>query len=169
MKIIGIDPGLNGGITCLESMNGKVLLVESIAMPTKDVPYKKKTRKEIDTESVCSFLDRHINASFVFIEKVNAMPGQGVVSMFRFGEGAGILSGIVSAKGFALIYTYPQVWMRAVFGRCSVSLLKRSVKWCEELFPKTDWRKSTRAKKAHDGKTDSCAIAYFGCLMSGNL
>jgi crossover junction endodeoxyribonuclease RuvC len=164
MKTIGIDPGLNGGMTCLDSTNGLVSFVESIPMPTVDVPYKKRTRKDIDTKGVCAFFERYKGA-IVFMEKVGARPNQGAVSTFRFGEGSGIVSGIASGMGFRVFFPTPQAWMKVVFGKCPVSHVKKSIQWCKIEFPSVDWRKSKRAKKPHDGKTDSCAIAYFGCLI----
>ena len=96
MLIIGIDPGLSGSICFLE--DGKILDV--VEMPT--MAEGKKNKRQVNGSQIYNEIYRRIHKIEkqqirVVIEQVSAMPGQGVTSMFNFGQSFGILKGICSA------------------------------------------------------------------------
>lgn len=164
MIICGIDPGLSGGITIIERLfdgRHENISIMSMPMPTVDIGKKKVLDvRSINTILRCKVLD------LVVIEKVGAMPGQGVTSMFSFGYGAGILEGIVSSLYIPYELARPQEWMKKVLtGLPKGSDSKASILWCQRKFPDIDWRGTERSKKPHDGKTDSCCLAWYGLLM----
>lgn len=113
---IGLDPGFSGGITILERRGTSLKIFLSFPMPIKIL----KDRKEIDAkllyETLKDFSPTHPLKSrqrpktLAVIEDVAAMPGQGVVSMFRFGYGAGVLWGVLAALDIPTIKIKPQVW-----------------------------------------------------------
>ena len=94
MKIIGIDPGLSGGIAVLE--NNKVLNI--FDMPV--MPEGKKNKRQLNSAQLVSLIRENINSNediTVVVEQVNAMPGQGVTSMFNFGQTFGAIKGVCAA------------------------------------------------------------------------
>ena len=94
MLIIGIDPGISGSICFFE--NGRILDV--IEMPT--MTEGKKNKRQVNSSQIYNEISKRINNTEkhnikVIIEQVSAMPGQGVTSMFNFGQSFGILKGLV--------------------------------------------------------------------------
>lgn len=152
-RVIGIDPGLDGGMTCVES--GKI--VSSIVMPT--IALGKK--RIIDGVAVCRFI-RSMSPSKITMERVHSMPKQGISSTFSFGHGFGLLEGIIIAMEIPYQLIIPQAWMKKVLvGLPKDPDSKGSIIYCQRMFPNIDWRKSERCRTPHDGKTDSCCIAIF--------
>ena len=97
MLIIGIDPGISGSICFFE--DGKILDV--IDMPT--MTDGKKNKRQVNGAQIFNEILIRVKKNDkqnvrVIIEQVSAMPGQGVTSMFNFGQSFGILKGICSAK-----------------------------------------------------------------------
>ena len=111
MLIIGIDPGISGAICFFE--NGEVK--EIIEMPT--MADGKKNKKQINGTQIYNEILRRIrNFSkkdiFVVIEQVSAMPGQGVTSMFNFGQSFGVIKGICSAMQLSTYFIRPVKWKK---------------------------------------------------------
>ena len=109
MYIIGIDPGITGAICFFE--DGKILDV--IEMP--NMPEGKKNKKQVNgaqiTNEILSRIKKIDKTSIkVVIEQVSAMPGQGVTSMFNFGQSFGVLKGICSALQLSVIFVRPAKW-----------------------------------------------------------
>lgn len=155
--IAGIDPGLSGGITFIKSSDDGIEAIQSFVMPTIELG----TKHRLAGASVAELLE-NFNASEVYIEKVGAMPGQGVTSMFNFGYGSGILEGVCVALRLSHFFISPQSWMKEVLKDMPKDGTKSSMVYCQRRFPNVDWRKSERAKIPHNGKTDSCCIALYG-------
>jgi len=160
MRVCGIDPGLEGGITFLDDSDEKIKIY-SYPMPTVDNGHK----NVLSPASIHSLLSLYTNQKKIdriCIEKVGAMPGQGVTSMFSFGYGAGVLEGIVASLQIPYMLVIPQTWMKAVLsGLPKNEGTKSSIIWCQRFFPHVDWRKTEKSKKPHDGKTDSACIAWY--------
>ncbi len=94
MIIIGIDPGVSGAISIME--NKKVIEIHD--MPT--MIDGKKNKKQVNGSQVTNIIKEKLNQNkeiIVVVEHVNAMPGQGVTSMFNFGQSFGVIKGICSA------------------------------------------------------------------------
>ena len=96
MLIIGIDPGISGSICFFKDGN----ILDVIEMPT--MTEGKKNKKQVNGSQIYNEISKQINYTEkkdikVIIEQVSAMPGQGVTSMFNFGQSYGILKGICSA------------------------------------------------------------------------
>ena len=111
MLIIGIDPGISGSICFL--LDGKIL--EVLEMPT--MAEGKKNKKQINGSQIYNEINRIINKIQnqevrVVIEQVSAMPGQGVTSMFNFGQSFGILKGICSAMKLPMYFVRPAKWKK---------------------------------------------------------
>ena len=109
MKIIGVDPGLSGAIAVLE--NNKVLSL--FDMPV--MPEGKKNKRQLNSAQLVKLLKDNISKNeeiSVVIEQVNAMPGQGVTSMFNFGQTFGAIKGICAALGLPVFFVRPSKWKK---------------------------------------------------------
>ena len=108
MLIIGIDPGISGSICFFK--DGRIL--EVIEMPV--MTEGKKNKKQVNGAQIYNEFLKRVNKKEdeirVVIEQVSAMPGQGVTSMFNFGQSFGVLKGICAAMQlpifFAVSYTH---------------------------------------------------------------
>ena len=110
MLIIGIDPGISGSICFFK--DGRIL--EVIEMPV--MTEGKKNKKQINGAQIYNEFLKRINKKDdeirVVIEQVSAMPGQGVTSMFNFGQSFGILKGICSAMQLPMFFVRPAKWKK---------------------------------------------------------
>ena len=112
MIIIGIDPGLSGAIAILKEK--KVLEVHE--MPT--MSEGKKNKRQINSAHLVGIINKYKlpekNAEeiLVVVEQVNAMPGQGVTSMFNFGQTFGAIKGICAALNLPIFLVRPSKWKK---------------------------------------------------------
>ena len=111
MLIIGIDPGISGSICFLE--DGKILDV--LEMPT--MAEGKKNKRQVNGSQIYNEILERVSKNKehdirVIIEQVSAMPGQGVTSMFNFGQSFGILKGICSAMQLPMYFVRPAKWKK---------------------------------------------------------
>jgi len=155
MIIIGIDPGLSGSICFFE--NGKILDV--VEMPT--MIEGKKNKKQVNGSQIYNeILKRisHLDKSNVkvVIEQVSAMPGQGVTSMFNFGQSFGILKGICSAMQLPVYFVRPAKWKK--YFNLINSEKDASRTRAIEIFP---YFSSQLSKKKDSNKADAILISSF--------
>ena len=109
MKIIGIDPGLSGAIAILE--NNKVLSIFEIPVMSEG----KKNKRQLNSAQLVKLLKDNISKNeevSVVVEQVNAMPGQGVTSMFNFGQSFGVIKGICAALSLPIHFVRPTKWKK---------------------------------------------------------
>ena len=109
MIIIGIDPGISGAICILE--NRKVLEVYE----TPTMIDGKKNKRQVNGAQVTNIIKERLNENkevVVVVEHVNAMPGQGVTSMFNFGQSFGVIKGICSALSIPIYFVRPTKWKK---------------------------------------------------------
>ena len=111
MLIIGIDPGISGSICFFK--DGKI--EDVIEMPT--MTDGKKNKKQVNGSQIYNEIlkrTKQIDKKDikVIIEQVSAMPGQGVTSMFNFGQSFGILKGICSAMQLPMYFVRPAKWKK---------------------------------------------------------
>ena len=155
MLIIGIDPGISGSICFFE--NGKI--IDVVEMPT--MTEGKKNKRQVNGAQVYNEILKRINKSEkhnvrVVIEQVSAMPGQGVTSMFNFGQSFGILKGICSAMQLPLYFIRPAKWKK-YFGLINSEKDASRTK-AIEMFPNYS---SNLSKKKDCNKADAILIASF--------
>ena len=155
MLIIGIDPGISGSICFLE--DGKILDV--IEMPT--MAEGKKNKRQVNGSQIYNEIFQRIqNISKqnirVIIEQVSAMPGQGVTSMFNFGQSFGILKGICSAMQLPMYFVRPARWKK--YFNLINSEKDASRTRAIEVFP---YFSSHLSKKKDSNKADAILIASF--------
>ena len=155
MLIIGIDPGISGAICFLQ--NGEISDV--IDMPS--MADGKKNKRQINSQQVFNEVsERIINIPkkeiIVVIEQVSAMPGQGVTSMFNFGQSFGVLKGICSAMQLSMYFVRPAKWKK-YYGLIKTEKDASRTKVIE-IFP---YISSKLSKKKDSNKADAILIANF--------
>jgi crossover junction endodeoxyribonuclease RuvC len=184
MRILGIDPGINGGFFLLEDGNPKDMHIMPIVKECTGFVKRKgrfkydkdgnkilKYKTEVDSKRVASLLSEW-RPDFVYIEKVHAFAKQGVTSMFSFGCSYGILRGAVAWLPCQVFLVEPKAWQTEMFGpnanKDNTKTL--SVKVATGMWPGLDFRKSARSRKAHDGICDAACMASYGLrlLSEGN-
>ena len=163
MIIVGIDPGITGAICFF--MNGNIIHV--IDMPT--MAEGKKNKKQVNGRQIFNeivsvknkFLNEPMN---VVVEQVSAMPGQGVTSMFNFGQSFGVIKGICSAMELPIFYVRPAKWKK--YFNLINSEKDASRTKAIEMFPKISQKLS---KKKDNNKADAILIAqYFENIRENN-
>ena len=155
MLIIGIDPGVSGSICFLK--DGKILDV--IEMPVMNDG--KKNKKQVNGSQIYNEITKKINSNpgtntRVVIEHLTAMPGQGVTSMFNFGQSFGVLKGICSAMRLPMFFVRPAKWKR--YYNLINSEKDASRTRAIEIFPDFS---SQLSKKKDSNKADAILIASF--------
>ena len=155
MLIIGIDPGISGAICFFE--DGQVK--EIMDMPV--MADGKKNKRQINGPQVYNEILKRINKFqkkdiIVVIEQVSAMPGQGVTSMFNFGQSFGVLKGICSAMQLSMFFIRPAKWKK-YFGLIKTEKDASRTKVIE-IFP---YISSQLSRKKDSNKADAVLIASF--------
>ena len=155
MLIIGIDPGVSGSICFLK--DGKILDV--IEMPVMNEG--KKNKKQVNGSQIYNEILKRIKKLNkrdikVIIEHVSAMPGQGVTSMFNFGQSFGILKGVCSAMQLPMYFVRPAKWKK--YFNLINSEKDASRTKAIEIFP---YFSSNLAKKKDSNKADAILIASY--------
>ena len=153
MKIIGIDPGLSGGIAVLE--NNKVLNI--FDMPV--MPEGKKNKRQLNSAQLVTLIKGNIKSNeeiIVIVEQVNAMPGQGVTSMFNFGQTFGAIKGVCAALELPIFFVRPSKWKKH-FELINASKDSSRTK-AIEMYPTLS---NQLAKKKDVNKSDAILIARF--------
>ena len=155
MLIIGMDPGISGAICFFE--NGEVK--EIIDMP--NMADGKKNKRQINGPQIYNEISSRIKNTpkkeiVVVIEQVSAMPGQGVTSMFNFGQSFGVLKGICSAMQLSMYFIRPVKWKK-YFGLIKTEKDASRTKVIE-IFP---YIYSQLSKKKDSNKADAILISSF--------
>ena len=154
MLIIGIDPGISGSICFFK--DGRIL--EVIEMPV--MTEGKKNKKQVNGAQIYNEFLKRINKKDdeirVVIEQVSAMPGQGVTSMFNFGQSYGILKGICSAMQLPMFFVRPAKWKK--YFNLINSQKDASRTRAIEIFP---YFSTQLSKKKDSNKADAILIASF--------
>ena len=155
MFIIGIDPGISGSICFFEK--GKI--IDVVEMPT--MTEGKKNKKQVNGAQIYNEITKRINKAEknntrVIIEQVSAMPGQGVTSMFNFGQSFGILKGICSAMQLPMFFVRPAKWKKHfnLINSEKDASRTRAI----EIFP---YFSAQLSRKKDSNKADAILIASF--------
>ena len=153
MKIIGIDPGLSGGIAVLEENK----VVNLYDMPV--MPEGKKNKRQLNNAQLVKLLKDNFKASeetVIIVEQVNAMPGQGVTSMFNFGQTFGAIKGIAAALKLPIFFVRPSKWKKhfELINSSKDSSRTKAI----EMYPSLS---NQLSKKKDVNKSDAILIARF--------
>ena len=155
MIIIGIDPGLSGGIAVID--NNKV--IDLFDMPV--MADGKKNKKQLNSALLAKLIKEktsNSSESAVIVEQVNAMPGQGVTSMFNFGQTFGAIKGICATLELPIFFVRPSKWKKHFELSNSSKDASRTKEI--EMYPHLAQELS---KKKDVNKSDAILIARFYC------
>lgn len=148
MIYLGVDPGAKGGLAAIDE-NNKILFAVPMSRENL-VNFIKKTHNDIIEKN---------DAVIACVEKVGAMPGQGVTSMFSFGKSAGYIEGVLEAFEIPYQLVPPQTWKKMF------SLLrkdkKESIETCKRLFPGVNLLPTDRCRKESDGIAESLLLSEY--------
>ena len=153
MKIIGIDPGLSGAIAVLEDI--KVLSLFEMPVMAEG----KKNKRQLNSAQLVNIIKENTNDEeeiAVIVEQVNAMPGQGVTSMFNFGQTFGAIKGVCAALALPIFFVRPSKWKKH-FELINSSKDASRTKVIE-MYPSFS---KQLAKKKDVNKSDAILIARF--------
>ena len=153
MKIIGIDPGLSGAIAILE--NNKVLSLFDMPVMSEG----KKNKRHLNSALLVNLIKDNIDLKddvTVVVEQVNAMPGQGVTSMFNFGQTFGAIKGVCAALELPIFFVRPSKWKKhfELINSSKDSSRTKAI----EMYPSIADQLS---KKKDVNKSDAILIARF--------
>ena len=153
MRIIGIDPGLSGAIAILEDNKIK----ELFDMPV--MPDGKKNKRQLNNALLVKLIKdniKNLENTVMVVEQVNAMPGQGVTSMFNFGQTFGAIKGNCAALGLPIFFVRPAKWKKH-FELINSSKDASRTK-AIEMYPSSSEQLS---KKKDVNKSDAILIARY--------
>jgi crossover junction endodeoxyribonuclease RuvC len=156
--ICGIDPGLSGGLACLDQA-GHLIGLEVM-------PIVKGGRRGCNGGKAELYLPGVTGlwigwgVTHVFLERVGPMKGWGASSAWRFGAGWGMLQGLAAGMGLSLVLVTPQRWQAAILGGTSQDKTQAIVEALRR-WPTANLRPGRRTKP-HDGLADALCLAEFG-------
>lgn len=152
MIVLGIDPGLSGALAFYDTVSEALVVMD---MPTVEVTRNGKSKREVSPALVADMVAGK-GVEKAFMERVSAMPGQGVSSMFSFGRSSGVVEGVLAAYEIPTTLVTPQAWMKAMGVRAGKD---GSRERAMQLFPQYSM---TFSRKKDDGRSDAALIAKFG-------
>ena len=153
MKIIGIDPGLSGAIAVMHDKK----VINLYDMPV--MAEGKKNKRQLNSSQLVNIIKENINEgeeTIVVVEQVNAMPGQGVTSMFNFGQTFGAIKGVCAALKLPIFFVRPSKWKKH-FELINSSKDSSRTKVIE-MYPSLS---NELSKKKDVNKSDAILIARF--------
>ena len=153
MRIIGIDPGLSGGIAVLDDL--KIFDIYDMPIMSEG----KKNKNQLNSAQLVNIIKKNIitnGDTFLIVEQVSAMPGQGVTSMFNFGQTFGSIKGICAALNLPIFFVRPAKWKKH-FDLINSSKDASRTKVIE-MYPSISPRLS---KKKDVNKADAILIARY--------
>ena len=153
MRIFGIDPGIAGAIAILDEKK----IVDVIDLPT--MSEGKKNKKQLNSAHLSQYISTNIldiNKTVVVVEQVNAMPGQGVTSMFNFGQTFGAIKGISATLKLPIFFVRPSKWKKhfELINSSKDSSRTKAI----EMYPSLS---SELSRKKDVNKADAILIARY--------
>lgn len=150
--ILGVDPGRKGGLAFVRA--GEV--------------YARVMPAELN---ILAGILRDYTPGIAFVEAVHAMPGQGVVSCFTFGQGFGEILGVLAALRIRTVLVQPKAWKKETIGATPAGLDRKAarawgkaeaIKYAHAHWPVLSLRETPRCTTDHDGMADALCIAAYG-------
>lgn len=151
--IIGVDPGVHGALAVLSQDRE---IIQMIDMPVVEIKVGKSMKLRVSPELLAHELARYSGTADAWVEQVTAMPGQGVSSMFSFGESFGVVKGVLAGRGINISTVTPVRWKKAMELNAGKdgSRAKAVQMWPD----KADLFKRVK----DDGRAEAALIAEFG-------
>lgn len=162
MNIVGIDPGVSGGLALLDTgmeFRDPRGLVSVHDMPVHVLKSGKSTRREIDAPGLVALI-LSLSPEHVWIEQVGPRPHDGVVAAWKFAHSAGVLVGVLAAMRVPVSYIAPAAWQKQTGTNSGPDGSRRRA---TEMFPRhgADFR-----RVADSGRAAAALIALAGAMRS---
>jgi crossover junction endodeoxyribonuclease RuvC len=156
MIILGVDPGIRGGLAVVSGDNGVGIVIDAIDIATIGVG----ARERVDVAAIRNWILLH-QPSFALIERAQAMPKQGASSGFKYGRAVGALEAAITLSATPMEIIEPSVWKRALHlpGKDKEAARQRAI----ELFPRAH---ALLARKKDHGRAEAALIALYGLRNS---
>jgi Holliday junction resolvasome RuvABC endonuclease subunit len=157
MRVLGVDPGISGGLAIVEITDGAApVLVKCIDIPVVGTGAKER----VDVTAIRNFIDRH-KPICARIERAQAMPRQGASSGFKYGRAVGAIEAAIALCEIPVEIVEPAVWKRAfrLPGKDKEAARQRAL----ELFPAAH---AVLARKKDHGRAEATLIALYGAKSS---
>ena len=160
---IGIDPGVDGAIAAIVDTNNPVVSV----WPMPTMAAGKGDKREVDVVALSKII-RDITAGcdtrLACVERVSARPGQGVTSMFSFGQTCGSIKTTVRLAGIPLVMMTPQAWKKVVLAGTDKSK-EAAVAYVRSKYPMISLKATPRCTTDHDGMAEAICMAEYGSKL----
>jgi crossover junction endodeoxyribonuclease RuvC len=154
VRVLGIDVGLNGAIAVVEGDR----LIEVHDMPTFTMERNGKNKRMVNAAELTRLI-RQASTGSAYLERLSAMPGQGVTSMFSMGQSLGVVLGILAALDIPTTTIPPRTWQKAL----DVPQGKDGSRYrAAQLFPA---HAAQFARVKDDGRSDAALIAAYGATV----
>jgi crossover junction endodeoxyribonuclease RuvC len=152
MIVLGVDPGVRGGLSVIEINGGAPLLVDAIDIPVAGVGAKER----VDVQAIRDFIEQY-RPQHAFIERAQAMPKQGASSGFKYGRSVGAIEAAITLCAIPLTIVEPTMWKKfhQLHGGDKEAGRQRAI----QLFPAAH---SLLARKMDHGRGDAALIALAG-------
>jgi crossover junction endodeoxyribonuclease RuvC len=153
MKLLGIDPGIHGGLAVIEINDGAMpVLVEAIDIPVTGVGAKER----VDALAIRTWIMMH-RPQHAYVERAGSMPRQGVASAFKYGRATGAIEAVLSCCEVPLTIVEPSVWKKFhhLHGGDKEGARQRAL----QLFPSAH---ALLALKRHHQRAEAALIALYG-------
>lgn len=152
MIVLGLDPGIAGAFAILD---GDSILIDDLPLHQAQHGKSAKVRAELDLHTLRIELEGRA-IEHAFIEQVAARPGQGTVSMFRFGFACGAVTGLLVAMGISITTVRPQEWQKHHrVGPSPDAARQRAV----QLYPSVA---ASLTRKRDQHRADALLLACYG-------
>jgi len=152
---LGIDPGLKGGIAIIHANEAPRVTAIPLAGKATDVMAVSNWIHDMTND--------YNDPVIACIEKVHAMPGQGVSSMFKFGFVTGVMHGIIGTLGHSLHLVTPQAWKKQILAGTPKDK-DAAIDFCRRVYPNVNLLATERSRKPHSGIADALCIARYASL-----
>lgn len=154
MRVLGVDPGLSGALALLDTET-EDLQVEDMPAITMKRPSQQRKSNVISPSHLADLIEA-MAPEVAWVERVHAMPKQGVVSSFNFGMGYGLLLGVLARQRVPFMLVSPVEWKRAY--RLGADK-QTSRLLASRLYPHFAHR---FARRCDDGRAEATLLAGFG-------
>ena len=151
---MGIDPGISGAIAIFEGTD----LLDAFDVPVIETQSGKRKKRRISPEMLVAEIEDHVEfLARVYIEDVHAMPGQGVTSMFAFGEAAGLIRGVCAGLRVPVCLISPITWKRGMKLQGAGKDASRAM--AARMWPQ---KASLFKRQRDDGRAEAALLAHYG-------
>jgi crossover junction endodeoxyribonuclease RuvC len=166
---LGIDPGQTGCLAMIQPLTSGPAIIRFFDPPLFQVKSGKKIKNEYNEilmaralKDFSSYTAAGVSEVVCVLEKVSAMPDQGVVSMFNFGMGFGLWRGMLSALEIPYSLVHPATWKAALMKDMPKEKDAARLR-ATQLYPQAA---SELSRKKDIGRADALLLAHYGIWAS---